>query len=187
MKKFNKNIVLFAFAMVFIVSGAASPSYARSQADEIKNTAQSAVHGDLKTAARSIRKTNEIIGENLNYHDLMMDINSYKENITGARIMKKDDSTVVKFDSGSLCRIAGKPLTLPQAEELAEKVEELRDCAQSVGADFLYCGTPIKNYYEKLPVNVEDQLRFHSLNVIFSPMFVLLFCVADTRWRPRLY
>ena len=96
MKKFNKNSLLFVFVIIFIMFGL-SLGTIRPILGSIKN---------ILTGSFSIEEAKDnistVTNEELTYHNLLMDFNSVKENFLSTRVVKKEDTIVVKSDSGSL-------------------------------------------------------------------------------------
>ena len=101
MKKINYNVILFVFAMLFILTGIGRKGFirvAKSSVDMMK----AKIVGNEKRSNKSKQVIESTSNEDLKYHDLLIDINSVKENLLGTRVIIKDDAVVVKADSGSL-------------------------------------------------------------------------------------
>ena len=95
----------------------------------------------------------------------MMDVNSVKENLLGTRVVFKDDTTVVKMNSGSLSSKSQK-LDTEDIKQTVETINRLKSVSEEHGAKFLYCATPTKPQYEKNPeniVSISRCLMFKSL------------------------
>lgn len=100
MKKFNKNIIVFVFAMLFIIFGT-SRGYLSTIYHSVKDLCYGITQGNVSSIT-DFKANIDDLGKTFRYHHELMDINSVKENLIGTRIIEKDDSTVVKSDSDSL-------------------------------------------------------------------------------------
>ena len=98
-----------------------------------------------------------VSSEELSYHDTMMEIDSFRNNLLGTRVVKKDDTTVVKALSDSLCAPTGL-LSDSEISEVVTQIKKLQIISEENGAQFLYCAAPKKELYEQLPSNVENHL-----------------------------
>lgn len=99
MKKFNKNILVFVFCMLFVGFGLCS----RKLYKEFVNSFQDSIIGTSSKFTKISKfenKIDKVSSENLLYHSLMMDVNSIKENIMGTVVATTKE--VVKTDSGFL-------------------------------------------------------------------------------------
>ena len=154
MKKFNKNSILFAFAAVFIAFGIWGGCLKQIGLDAF-DIIGALMHFDGEMVGEAKKSIEEASNKELSYHDLMMDIDSIRNNLLGTRIIIKDDSIVVKADSGSLCEPVNR-LEDSEIEETVSRIHELKEFAESNGAHFLYCVAPRKEQYEQLPCNVNN-------------------------------
>lgn len=154
MKKFNKNIFVFVFCILFVGMGLCSGELMR----EIREATQKFLNGKssgFKRISKLEENIDKISTEKLFYHNEMMNVNSLKENLLGTRVVFKDDATVVKSNSGSLVN----PVTKIKEEDIktiGKRIVELKSVAESKGAHFLYCFAPTKNSVEMLPENTEN-------------------------------
>lgn len=87
-----------------------------------------------------------------------MDIDSIRNRLYGTRVVKKDDVTVVKADSGSLC-IPRERLEDEEITEIVSAIQALKKVSEENGADFLYCAAPSKELYEHLPSNIDNYYK----------------------------
>lgn len=157
MKKFNVNSILFVFAAIFIVVGIQGEflTYLKwGTIDMLAAFKHLNIEGVMDAKA-SIDRTSS---EKLWYHDTMMDIDSLKNNLLGTRIVFKDDTTVVKANSGSLIEVAGKKDN-KDLEASVKRIKELENIAEASGAEFLYCAAPTKESYEIAPANVDNYAK----------------------------
>ena len=67
-------------------------------------------------------RINATYQKDLFYHKYMLDINSLKENLLGTRVIFKDDTTIVKADSGSLA----EPKPKMKESEFKNVISELK-------------------------------------------------------------
>ena len=96
MKRFNKNILVFVFAALFIGFGVWG--CLGGIKDEVFKLFSELKQGNLSGIIDFEENIDNISDKNLSYHNELMDINSVKENLIGTRIIVKDDSTVVKSE-----------------------------------------------------------------------------------------
>ena len=150
-KRFNANIVLFVFAAVFIVAGLWGKCFTQLKSDTLDMLA--AFRQFSFTGAMAARDAiDDDSSDDLSYHDMMMDVDSVRNNLLGTRVVKKDDITVVKADSGSLCAPMWR-ITDADIETVVSCVQKLKDVSEENGAKFLYCIAPKKEQYEQFPSN----------------------------------
>lgn len=155
MKKFQKNSIVFLFAVLFLLLGFSK--------DMVLNLGSAAKHLCLNVLAGSEnpvetfeKRVDTCISEMLRYHGQLMDLSSVLNNLEGKRIIKKGNDVVVKADSGSLISPAGHRLDEGEVSEIVTRVEALQRVSEENGAKFLYCAAPRKEYYEIPPVNSID-------------------------------
>lgn len=152
MKKINKNIFVFLFCFIFIGIGFCSKELLIKTGDAVLGF----INGNSSISYRIDKIKNRINAtyqKELFYHKYMLDINSLKENLLGTRVIFKDDTTIVKADSGSLAEPKPK-MKESEFENVISELKKLKSITESNGADFLYCFAPNKELYETLPVNV---------------------------------
>ena len=154
MKKFNKNILVFVFCMLFVGAGLCSGDLFSGTKDALDNL-MNGKSSKFTRIAKFEKKIDRISTENLLYHNEMMDVNSVKENLLGTRVIFKDDATVVKMDSGSLSS-QSKKIDTKEIKKTVEAINRLKSVSEKNGAKFLYCATPTKTQYEKSPENIDN-------------------------------
>ena len=81
-------------------------------------------------------------------------------------MIQKDDTVVVKAESGSLIAEVDK-LDKNQILQVVNVIQELQKVAEENGAEFLYCAAPKKEMYEKSPKNVENHAQ-HNYSQLLS-------------------
>ena len=149
MKVFNKNSFVFVFAMLFVIAGLWGNDFSVSS-DSFENVKLNESESAFENITKNIEK---VLSKRLNYHSQMMDINSIKDNLLGTKIVI--DKKIVKTVDGNL--VQQRPLyTADEIDKTVLKIAELQSVAENLGADFLYCAVPNKNYYEKMPENLYD-------------------------------
>lgn len=157
MKRFNKNIILFVFAMAFIALGIFGNCFAQIRGGSLEMIgALMCLDSDGVKEAKA--KIEDVSNSGLKYHDTLMDIDSIKNNLLGTRVVMKPDTIVVKSDSGSLC----EPVNRLEDSDIAEtvsRIKALQELSEANGAHFLYCMAPMKEQYEQLPCNVDNYAR----------------------------
>lgn len=152
MKKFNKNIILFVFSIAFVLYGFAGYVF-----DIHKGI------GKLYEAKESFAETKDITGtlekmtgDDLWYHDALIDINSVRINLLNNRIAVKSDGAVVKTNSGKLSFYSQDIRDEKELKNAVDKVKEIYGYATANGSGFLYVAVPLKQQYEEFPPNIED-------------------------------
>ena len=154
MKRFNKNCLVFIIAAVFIALGFGN-DYRSSIVGEIDGFAKTARHNFSGSFISFKDKVEDISDKKIRYHNILMDINSVRENVLGTRIIIKPDTTVVKADSGSLI-IPAKELNEDEINNVVAHIAELNSFVEDSGSKFLYCAAPVKSMYEKGPANISN-------------------------------
>ena len=154
MKKFNKNILVFVVFVAFIVAGIWGNCF-----EQLKwktwELAAGIKHGSISSFFDYKYYVDDISNKELSYHDTMMDVNSVKENLLGTRVIFKDDTFVVKMDSGSLSS-QSKKIETKEIKKTVEAINRLKSVSEKNGAKFLYCAAPTKPQYEKNPENIDN-------------------------------
>ena len=157
MKKFNPNILLFTFAIVFILVGVWGNCFEqlRLKAADMMTELE---RGNRQSILAFKDSVEDVSTEELRYHDAMMDVNSVKENLLGTRLIEKDDLTVVKSERGSLTAPSKK---IPQSDidQIAANIAELERVTEANGGKFLYCAAPAKQLLEEEPANAENSFK----------------------------
>lgn len=154
MKKFNKNIIVFVFFVAFIVAGIWGNCFEQLKWKTI-DLAAGIKHRNIYSIFDFKTQIDNVSNKKLSYHDTMMDVNSVKENLIGTRVFFKDETTVIKMDSGSLSS-QSKKIETEEIQETVEAINRLRSVSEKNGAKFLYCVTPTKQQYEKSPENIDN-------------------------------
>lgn len=172
MRKFNKNIIVFVFCMLFVGVGLCSGELFEGIGEATQKFFQGKSSG-FKRLAKLENSVDSLSTEKLFYHNQMMDVNSLKENLLGTRVVQKDDIVVVKSDSGSLVsgslNIPSETNTKEDIQQISNRIKELRIVTESNGAHFLYCYAPAKLEIEDTPPNVYNTY-YDNKNTFFSAM-----------------
>ncbi|MBR3241274.1 MAG: hypothetical protein IKF90_01060 [Parasporobacterium sp.] len=154
MKKFNINSLLFIAIMIFIIIGICGTCFTRLKWGTIDMLA-AMKHFNFTGIVNAKKTIDDVSSEELSYHDLMMDIESLRNNLLGTRVIFKDDTTVVKADSGSLIGPVNQ-LSRSEIAEVVSCIQELKEVSEENGANFLYCAAPAKEQYEQAPSNIKN-------------------------------
>lgn len=153
--KQNKNIILFAGYIVFIICGVLSLAVLRPIGGSIYRF----VSGQY-TLAEAKSTINAALTDGLNYHAQMINLNGFRENILGTKVIQKEDAFVVKAESGSL--IAAAPaLNDNEVFTVAKSVQDLQNVSEENEALFLYCAAPRKEMYEEAPSNISNYAQYN--------------------------
>ena len=157
MKGFNKNSILFFFALLFLAAGLWGESFAHL-GEQMKAVCSGLGRGDIGSVFDFRTYANDTLSKQLRYHSTLVDVNSIRENLLGTRVIRKDSSTVVKADSGSLMGVRRK-IAIDDIREAAALIAGLKDAAEENEAGFLYCAAPTKEQFETAPPNFTDNSR----------------------------
>ena len=154
-EKFNWNFLLFLFAAIFVLSGTARRSSFSRLKDAGKDMLTSFKQADVSGVSRLKSSLELISDKELRYHNMLMDLNSVRENLLGTRILQKGSTVIVKSDSGSLSDEI-REITGNEMEEPVSRINKLKEVSEQYGAHFLYCAAPGKELYEAFPLNAEN-------------------------------
>ena len=140
-----------------------------------------------------------------NYHDLLLDLYSLKENLLGTRVLQKEDTLVVKSDEGTLLGYFQDELSDSRTtEEWITRIRRNQQISENNGARYLYCAVPSKTFYFAPPQNVisfnkknfESEIKILSDSEIPYMNFVDtlrengvpdkdIFFITDHHWKPE--
>lgn len=171
MKKFNKNIIVFIFAVLFIGLGMGKVFFT-TISDETVNLAKNLKHGQIDSFSEFTDTIDDKSSTTLEYHDTLIDINSFKERVMGTRIINKNNMTIAKTNNGNLVEVKSVKDKLSQKDisETVAKISELQNIANENGAEFLYCAAPRKEYFAtSLPDNVSNYIK-DDFNILISEL-----------------
>jgi hypothetical protein len=149
MKRINKNIVVFIISVFFLITGFSNRIF-----NHIKMDIKQLFTGNI-TISEFTKIIDDDTSDRLSYHDFLLDINSIKENILGTRIIKKEDATIIKADSGMLLTTQLK-VDDNQLEQEISYIQKIKNYSEDNGSNFLYCSIPKKAFYEELPPNTSS-------------------------------
>ena len=157
MMRFNKKIFLFFVFILIVIIGLYGECVQRLLFNTI-NSFTELKSGHVKSAINNLKESDSILSENLLYHDVLIDVNSLKNNLTNVRYIQSSGNTV-KCESDILSMINHERFTQNYLQSVATRVSELQQKSESVGADFLYLAVPEKGYYQTFPSNIRDYSR----------------------------
>lgn len=155
MKKINLNIVLFIFVAVFIIVGLLGECFTRLKWGTVDMLA-AIKHFNMTGVINAKTALDDATSEYLYYHDLMIDIDSLRNNLLGTRVIYKGKTTVVKADSGSLIGLSDRQLSSSDLREVILRIQKLKEITETNGGDFLYCSAPVKGLFEQVPSNIHN-------------------------------
>ncbi len=158
MKKFNTNIILFLFVIGFMIAGICGRYYLPGLKASMYTALSSMKHFNISGILDAKAIIDKVSSEELSYHYMMMDLDSFKNNLLGTRVVYKDDTTVVKADSGSLIEPI-KKISPSEAEEVTSCIQILKEVSEENGAEFLYCLAPKKELFEQAPANIDNYYK----------------------------
>ncbi len=153
------NVFVFLACFLIIISGIASLNLwggiYQSFTGFCNAFRQAGVFAALDTFTKNAEKA---CTEGIGGHDVYMDINSLFLRYTNAKIVEKEDITVVKSSTDYLAN--PRPyMEDAKLENRAQRVKELYDVAAENGAGFMYITAPTKGYDMQYPANVEDYTK----------------------------
>lgn len=157
MMKFNKNFILF-FVFILIVIIGLHGECVQSLLFNTINSFTEVKSGHVKSAINNLKESDSILSKSILYHDVLIDFNSLKNNLTNVRYIQSSGNTV-KCESDILSMINHERFTQNYLQSVATRVSELQQKSESVGADFLYLAVPEKGYYQTFPSNIRDYSR----------------------------
>lgn len=158
MKRLNKNVIVFICAFCFLIVGFFSRSIAANLVKDVGRLFIGISQGDENSFSSFTNSINNDSTKLLSYHNQLMDLNSIKDNLLGTKIIKKDGDTVIKTEYGSLIDNV-KLVNLSDIESISERIDMLRNVAETNGANFLYCAAPKKEYYETTQENAKNYFK----------------------------
>ena len=149
-KKRQWKLFLFILYLVIVTIGICSITVVRPIGGSIWRL----VTGEY--SVEEAKQTIEIaLTDELTYHDYMIELNGYRENLLGTRVIFKDDIAIVKSYSDSLVDTKVK-IENEDVFSSAELIKKLYIISEENGAEFLYCAAPRKELYTELPENVPN-------------------------------
>jgi hypothetical protein len=155
MKKFNKNIIVFVLAFLFVGFGFSINSVKslvyRCGKFLISDLRKEGFHAFETFTADMDRSSSEY----LQYHDELMDLDSLKHFFLNTRLIQKEDAFVVKTDDNTLTESCAR-CSDDCLETSASAIQSLQLTAEEAGADFLYIAAPTKNTVYSTPENIEN-------------------------------
>ena len=107
------------------------------------------------TVKTFINAVDSSASEDLRYHDQLMDLNSVKDRTLNTRIIKKDNTTIIKSNSDFLVYPVEK-VEQKEIDELVSKVGALKHVSEENGAGFLYIAAPCKEYFTQEPEYIDN-------------------------------
>ncbi len=153
MRKFNKNSLLFVFAIIFVIAGLWGNCIDQLRW-KVVDLAAGIKQGNIQSIFDFKKNVEEISDKMLSYHDLMVDTNSAKENLLGTRVVDKEETLVVKSYSGTLVGNFQENFSDEEISALASGINDRRNLSEKNGAKYIYCSVPEKSFYDGIPENV---------------------------------
>ena len=167
MKKFNKNSLIFIFAVGFILVGIWGQFFDNLKANTTLMVSE-LFHGNIHSVFDFKAEIDKVSDSELSYHDSMMDLNSARENISGTRIIKKDDELIAKSSSSSLLVPTNHYIDTVEMAQMIKSIDKLKAVTEKNNAKFLYCAAPKKENYEEPPTNLMSYGKVNYDNFLFS-------------------
>lgn len=153
MRKFNKNSLLFGFVLVFVIAGLLGNCLDQLRW-KVVDLAAGIRQGNFQSVFDFKDNVEEVSNKMLSYHDFMMDANSVKDNLLGTRVVDKEETLVVKADSGMLLGNIEENFSDEEISAIVSGISERKDQSEKSGAKYIYCSVPDKNFYGGIPENV---------------------------------
>lgn len=165
MKKFNKNIILFVACIIFVIVGLWGQCFVDIK-DQVLLFGSQLKRGNVESFLHLKTQIDSISTDQLSYHNRLMDYNSLRMNFMGMRIIKKENTTIIKADSGSLVEPCTYKMMHEDFNEITESVAGLQRIAEENGAKFLYAAVPVKIYFEDVPPNTISYAKENYNNFV---------------------
>lgn len=166
MKKFNKNSLVFFFAIIFLVCGFFG-NYIKPIYLTVIEAAVELKHGNIDEALDQRHNIDRITADNLPYHNMLVDIHSAKENLLGTRLIQKKDENIVKSYNNSLKSPDTERIDDSEMNRILTEIKKLETVTTLNGARFLYCGVPTKEYYNASdPANIKANQKDNYLQLL---------------------
>lgn len=184
MKRCNKNLIIFVFAFLFIISGWCSVSYFSGLGRAALTFFENLNKGYAEAAAEFTTGVENSAAERLTYHNLLLDLNSIKCNLLNTRTVKKDNETIVLSDSGSLVTVHDV-MSDEVISSAVSCIDELYQVSSENDADFLYVATPHKSSIVPIPEIFDNYAMYNHQRFIQLmssaniPVFDLAEKIAD--------
>ena len=155
MKKVSFHLLLLIFAAAMVIQG-------------LRGNCLAGVGEAFRAGSFSafVEAVDQATSKQLNDFSAMMDLNAARENLMGTRILRKEEDTVIRADSGTLLMNPREQLNEEQLTWLASQVGKIRNAAEENGAAFLFCPVPEKGYGETVPPNAEIHSEENFLNLL---------------------
>lgn len=150
----RKGLVVFIIASVFILLGYGGR--APMMIEKIGDYTAQLFTGDL-SFHKFTSNIEELITNNLTYHDALIDLNSLLQRSMGENYIVKDSSPIVKMQNGYLVNEQSL-LADQKIDECSEKIEAFYRYARDAGAGFLYVMCPTKGYHGAFPDGIENNI-----------------------------
>ena len=158
MKKFNKNIIVFVLAFIFIAFGF-TMQYYRS----LRYCAIDFLVNNLKTdginAFHQLTSEVDKNSKKLRYQFALLDLDSLKQFCLNTKLVQKGQETVVKGEGDTLF-IPYEYYPEDDLNKNVSAIQSIQVAAEANGADFLYIAVPEKNMLYTAPSNIEN----HSID-----------------------
>ena len=200
-KKFNKNIIVFGLFAVLVITGIWGNCFG-GLVNNGKVVINNVKELKVKAALETLKYLDNISSENLSYHDFLMDLNSIRINLLNNKAVIKDNSTTIKAAKDTLIMPSDNKLGDKEIDEVTDRLLELKEKSESLGADFMYLAIPEKGYYQTVAPNIKHYAKenfdklINSLNsknitnLNFVDVFIDrgisdddLFYITDHHWK----
>ena len=169
MKKFNKNLIVFVVVSLMVTLGYCF-SIVKGMGKSVLGLVESIKMHDENAISDFTDSIENYSSERLRYHDLLMDINSFKERILGTRAITKDGTQYFRTDDNYLVSISSNKAEEGRYDEAYTSFHKLKDIAEANGANFMYFAVPGKNYYATYEANIIDYGK-HDYDLFVKGMY----------------
>lgn len=150
---FKKGLVVFAAFLLLVLYGfRTEPIYT------LKETVKAPLMvlcGKESLTEMKEKLTAVYDGERLAYHHTLIDLNSLYLRYSGAKSVKKEDSTIVVTQDKLLTDAMGM-VSDESMRESVSAVDKLYRYCQDAGTDFLYVACPVKGYRAGFPAGIDN-------------------------------
>ncbi len=161
MKRFNKNIIVFVLAFAFVFLGFGT-EFRDTMKDSIVRMFREIKSGYVAGGVVDFTaRVDDDATKTLSYHELLMDVDSAKNNLFNTRIIEKEDIIIAKTESGSLMQLQMYELSNDEIGAVVDVFDKLCEQTQANDAGFLYVAVAEKGYESDLPSNA---ISYGSIN-----------------------
>lgn len=158
MKKFNKNIIVFVMAFLFLGLGFSRQYFLSLRYCGIDFLLHN-MRADGFDAFQQLASDVDSCSKKLRYQSVLLDLDSLRQFCLNTRLVQKGHEIVVKGEGDTLF-VPYEHYPEDALRENTSAIQSIQVAAEANGADFLYIAVPEKNMIYTAPSNIEN----HSID-----------------------